>query len=69
MLEAGLYVRVQRAGKWESIDVLQLTEGELAWYINQHPDTGWAWFAALRKWVLANAQPLPPKLPKPKQES
>lgn len=46
MIETGIYVRIERAGKWQPVDVGEMTEAELgAW-------TEWMPEAEARRWVV-----------------
>lgn len=50
----GACVRVERDGKWESIEVDQLTDGELDALCDQQPERGWVWAKFLAKWIRDN---------------
>jgi hypothetical protein len=48
----GALVRIQRAGRWQSIEIDQLTDAELhAFAESQPPGSGWNWTILLAKWI------------------
>ena len=55
-LITGIFVRVERDGKWQSLDVAQLTPEELETFANQHPHHGWNFAKALVKWIQENVE-------------
>lgn len=66
----GMSVRVQRDGRWVSVEVERLTDAELdAWVRREreaNPFDGWAWTRALVKWVRDHVREgdiCPPKRP------
>ena len=55
MTETGYFVRVQRNGKWQSLDIADLTEDEFDTFSsNQGPERGWVWAKALAGWIRDN---------------
>lgn len=51
----GIYVRIKRAGKWQSIEFDQLTDDEMEAFVRSKPGNeeviqeGWRWAIALAK--------------------
>ncbi len=55
MIETGLYVRAQRGGKWESLDLGEMTESELrAWLDSMPPTEHRKWVLGLVEWIQTN---------------
>jgi hypothetical protein len=52
----GFYIRVQRNGKWEFVEIEYLTGQELDKYAKSRPDEGWAWVNALCVWIKDNVK-------------
>lgn len=50
----GAYVRVQRDGKWDSVEFDQLTDGEMNEFANQQKDDGWRWAKFFAQWIRDN---------------
>lgn len=50
----GAYIRVQRDGKWENVEIDQLTDGELDGLADEQPDRGWMWAKFLAQWIRHN---------------
>ena len=52
MTATGYFVRAKRDGKWQSLDIVELTDDELdAFERCQAPDKGWQWAKALAGWI------------------
>ena len=48
----GLFVRVERSGMWQNIEIDQLTDAELdAFAVAQGEQRGWVWAKALAKYI------------------
>ncbi len=47
----GFYIRVQRDGKWQAVEIDCLTEAELDAFAASQPDRGWFWVRGLLKWI------------------
>lgn len=53
----GAYVRIQRNGKWENVEIDQLTDFELAEFAKSQPvEKGWAWTIWLAGWIRNNVK-------------
>ena len=52
----GAYVRILRGGKWESIEIDQLSDAELEAFATLQPDAGWKWAKFLAKYIRDNFQ-------------
>lgn len=51
------FVRVQRDGKWEAIEIDQLSDEELdAFAAKQGPARGWVWAKFLAAWIRDNVK-------------
>jgi len=50
----GAYVRIKRDGKWQSIEIEELTEDELDIFSASQPGDGWKWAKFLAKWIREN---------------
>ena len=50
----GAYVRIKRNGKWESVEIDQMTNKELADFEYNNPDDGWRWAKFLARWIRDN---------------
>ena len=52
----GTYVRIERDGKWQSIEIDQLTDAELDTFAaaNHQLERGWTWAKFLAKWIRDN---------------
>jgi hypothetical protein len=61
----GIFVRVQRAGRWANAEFDQLTDDEMEAFVARHrerrtpeeaaPD-GWGWAMALAQWIRDHVQ-------------
>ncbi len=47
----GAYLRMKRNGKWENIEIDQLTNEELDDLEKQQPTRGWIWAKFLAMWI------------------
>jgi hypothetical protein len=48
----GIYVRVERAGQWQKIEIDQMTDTELEAFVASQPvEQGWAWAVGLARWI------------------
>jgi hypothetical protein len=48
----GAFVRMQRAGRWQEVEIDQLTDAELdAFAESQGPEYGWQWAKFLARWI------------------
>lgn len=59
----GAYVRIERNGKWQPIEIDELTDIELEWFSAQLPNDGWKWAKFLAAWIRDNVH-TEPDLPK-----
>lgn len=50
----GAYIRIERDGKWQSIEIDQLTDEELESFSKQQPEDGWKWAKFLAGWIRDN---------------
>ncbi len=48
------YVRIERDGKWQSVEIDQLTDAELEAFADMHVGDGWKWAKYLAKWIRDN---------------
>lgn len=56
-MATGFFVRTFREGKWDSVEIDQLTDAELDAVADKHGnDRGWLWAKALAKWIRDNIQ-------------
>lgn len=56
----GAYVRIQRDGRWQAIEIDQLTDAELDAFAESHPPgSGWNWALFLAKWIREYVKPVP----------
>ncbi len=53
-MATGAFVRVERDGKWQNIEIDQLTDDELIDFAEKHPHVGWKWAMVLAKWIRDN---------------
>jgi len=49
------FVRIQRDGKWQPVEIDQLTNGELDRLAQEQPQRGWVWAKFLAKWIRDEA--------------
>ena len=56
MTETGMYIRTLRDGKWQNLDIAELTDSELDQLEEQQPFRGWLWTKALARWIRDNVQ-------------
>jgi hypothetical protein len=54
----GYYVRIQRDGKWQALDIATLTDEELE-RLEKPPEKGWPWAIALARWIRDNVKSAP----------
>ena len=47
----GAYIRTMRDGRWDNIEIDQLTEEELDALATTQPERGWTWAKFLAKWI------------------
>ncbi len=47
----GAYVRIQKDGTWQNIEIDQLTDKELDQLEKDYSDRGWFWAKFLAKWI------------------
>ncbi len=50
------FVRFERQGKFENVEIDQLTDEELDQLAVLDPDRGWAWAKFLAAWIRDNVQ-------------
>jgi hypothetical protein len=50
------YVRVYRDGKWQPIEIDQLTDAELAAFADTMKEDGWKWAKFLAAWIRDNVK-------------
>ena len=50
----GAFVRIKRDGKWQNIEIDQLTDNELESFFLEHPEAGLKWAIVLAKWIRDN---------------
>lgn len=50
------YVRINRDGKWQSIEIEKLTDQELEEFEKSQPDDGWKWARYLARWIRDNVK-------------
>lgn len=55
--KTGIYVRIQRGGRWENLDVCDLTDEELAaWASKMSTEESHKWVRGLVKWIREHVQ-------------
>lgn len=63
----GYFVRVERNGRWQNLEIETLTDAELdalqTIEISHHGSSGWQWTKALAKWIRDNVPTPPPDPP------
>jgi hypothetical protein len=52
----GAYIRIQRDGRWQNIEIDQLTDAELKEMELRFPDRGWWWAKFLAAWIRDNVR-------------
>ena len=52
----GAYVRIERDGKWESIEIDQLSDEELKAIQVDRREDGWFWAKFLARWIRDNVK-------------
>jgi len=52
----GAYIRIKRDGKWQNIEIDQLTDRELETFAERQPDMGWKWAKFLARWIRDSIQ-------------
>lgn len=52
----GAFLRIQRDGKWQNIEVDQLTDEELDRVAKEQPERGWVWAKFLVKFIRENVE-------------
>jgi hypothetical protein len=57
----GAYVRIERDGRWQNIELDQLTEAELGAFATAHPEDADKWLTFLVRWVRERVQGLTPR--------
>lgn len=50
----GAFIRIERQGKWVSLDIASLTDGELDILEKSQPERGWLWAKFLAGWIRDN---------------
>jgi predicted small metal-binding protein len=60
----GYFVRAYRDGKWQSLEIDQLTDEERKAFAESQPARGWTWAHALASWIRDNVKDAP-KLEEP----
>ncbi len=50
-MATGAYLSVKRNGKWQAVEIDQLTNLELEELEQQQPESGWIWAKFLAKWI------------------
>jgi len=50
----GAFIRIERDGKWVNLDIVCLTDEELADLEKSQPDRGWMWAKFLSGWIRDN---------------
>jgi hypothetical protein len=48
-MKTGAYLRIQRAGKWVNVDIVEMTEDEILAVFS--PDRAAKWIVFLVKWI------------------
>lgn len=58
-IDTGYYVRIERDGKWQSLDIATLTDEELcAFFAGETASRCGAWAASLAGWIRDNVREL-----------
>ena len=52
----GAYVRIQRDGKWQAVEIDQLTDAELEQFAQRQGQDGWKWAKFLATWIRNNVK-------------
>lgn len=52
----GAYIRIQRDGHWQNIEIDQLTDKELDDFAFAHGADGWKWARFLVAWIRDNVR-------------
>jgi hypothetical protein len=52
----GYYIRIERDGEWQNLDVAELTDAELDFWQEQSPIAGWHWAKVLARWIRDNVK-------------
>ena len=50
----GAYVRIQREGKWQSVEFETLTDAEMDAFAERDPQAGWKWAKFFARWLRDN---------------
>ena len=53
-MTTGAFIRIKRDGKWQAIDIVQLTNVELDRFAESVPEAGWRWAKFLAQWIRDN---------------
>ncbi len=53
-MATGAFVRVERDGSWQAIEIDCLSDGELDQLAESQKDGGWRWAKFLAKWIRDN---------------
>ncbi len=54
-MSTGAYYRIRRDGRWQSVEIDQMTDGELdAMAAMEAPHVGWKWVKFLASWIRDN---------------
>jgi len=56
MTEIGMYFRIERNGKWDSVDICDMTNGELEELETSIGGKGWNIAKALARWIRDNVK-------------
>ena len=54
----GAFIRIERGGKWQNIEIDQMTNAELDILATGQPGRGWKWAIFLAKWIRDNIGPM-----------
>jgi len=53
----GLYVRIERDHRWQSLEIETLTDAELETFTRGQPvEKGWPWAIALAEWIHTHVE-------------
>jgi hypothetical protein len=52
----GIYVRVEREGRWQSVEFDQLTDEEMRAFARDSTRNGWEWAISLAQWIRDNVK-------------